>query len=121
MRATAPQEYDLEVGERSRLIGSVRQDDEKPLGEVKGQGKEMAVAGFSAVSFGASVLAMLVERNPMVYVSGIIGAGIAPYAAIQQQKITQVDALSETNERGKLACFWFKRKRRDDFPFAGPC
>ena len=48
---------------------------------------------------------MLIESNPLVYISGTIGAAIAPYAAIQQQKITQVDALAETNERGKYVVF----------------
>ena len=89
---------DIEVGEQSRLLSG----EEQPLGEVKGSIAEKAVAGLSAVSFGASVLAMLVESNPIVYISGTIGAAISPYAAIQQQKITQVDALAETNERGAI-------------------
>ena len=67
--------------------------------------KEKAVAGVSAATFVASLLSMLIESNPLVYISGTIGAAIAPYAAIQQQKITQVDALAETNERGKYVVF----------------
>lgn len=42
---------------------------------------------------------MLVESNPTVYVSGAVGAAIAPYSVIQQQKITQSEALAQTNER----------------------
>jgi cell division protein FtsB len=42
---------------------------------------------------------MLVESNPSVYVSGIIGMAMAPYAVIQQQKLTQCEALKQTNER----------------------
>jgi len=42
---------------------------------------------------------MCLETNPAVYVSGVVGAGVAPYAAMQQEKITQVEALSQTNER----------------------
>ena len=95
--AMAEQEPDLEVGEQSRLL---RSRDDEPLGEVKGSIKEKAVAGISAVSFAASVLSMLVESNPIVYISGTIGAAISPYAAIQQQKITEVEALAETNDRG---------------------
>ena len=53
----------------------------------------------------ASVLSMLVESNPLVYISGTIGAAISPYAAIQQQKITEVEALAETNDRGKWIRF----------------
>lgn len=46
-----------------------------------------------------SLASMLLEHNPAVYVSGIIGCAISPYAAIQQEKITQVEALKQTNER----------------------
>lgn len=42
---------------------------------------------------------MMVESNPAVYVSGIIGVAIAPYAVIQQQKLTQCEALKQTNQR----------------------
>lgn len=97
---------DIEAGEESPLIGV---SEDKPLKDIEESTRtEQAVAGFSAVSFGASVAAMLFNRNPVVLVSGIIGAGIAPYAAIQQQKITEVDALAETNERGRSwAIIWW--------------
>jgi type II secretory pathway pseudopilin PulG len=37
--------------------------------------------------------------HPVVWISGILGAILAPYAAIQQQKLTQVEALNQTNAR----------------------
>jgi hypothetical protein len=87
---------DVEIGEQSPLISN-----EKPLEDLSGTSKaEKAVAGFSVISFGASFAAMLFENNPIVYLSGLIGVIVSPYAAIQQQKITHVEALAETNERG---------------------
>jgi hypothetical protein len=93
---------DLETGESSPLMNANRRSGEdKPLEQLDNSSiKEKAVAGIAAASFFSSIFAMLIEHNPVVYVSGIIGAGIAPYAAFQQQKITQADALAETNERG---------------------
>ena len=37
--------------------------------------------------------------NPLVWVSGLLGVIIAPTAAFQQHKLTQVEALAQTNER----------------------
>ena len=37
--------------------------------------------------------------NPFVWVSGFLGLIIAPMAAFQQHKLTQVEALAQTNER----------------------
>lgn len=48
---------------------------------------------------GTSVAAMVMESNPIVYVSGCLGVAVAPYAVIQQQKLTQCEALKQTNER----------------------
>jgi hypothetical protein len=97
MATLSAQMPDLEIGEKSPLISN----EDKPLKPIANSVVEKAVAGAGVVSFSASVLAMLFERNPVIYISGLLGAGIAPYAVIQQQKITQVDALAETNERGK--------------------
>jgi len=36
--------------------------------------------------------------HPSVLISGVLGLVLAPYAAFQQRKITQVEALKETNE-----------------------
>ena len=97
MATATAQMPDLEIGEKSPLISN----DDNKLKPMENSVVEKAVAGASVVSFSMSVLAMLFARNPVIYISGLIGAGIAPYAVIQQQKITQVDALAESNERGK--------------------
>mmetsp|Transcript_36588 Transcript_36588/g.67693 ORF Transcript_36588/g.67693 Transcript_36588/m.67693 type:complete len:255 (-) Transcript_36588:453-1217(-) len=60
--------------------------------------KEKAVGGLGGVAFAASIAAMVVEVNPIVYLSGVTGAAVAPYSAFQQQKITDTEALEETNE-----------------------
>jgi hypothetical protein len=77
------------------------QNEPPPLRDMKENTlKERAVAGAAAVGFSTSIAAMLLEHNnPSVYVSGGIGCVVAPYAAIQQEKITQVEALKQTNER----------------------
>jgi methylthioribose-1-phosphate isomerase len=76
-------------------------DKEKPLSMLPPLSlAEQAVAGASIMSVISSIAAMIVESNPIVYISGLLGIVIAPYAAIQQSKITQVVALAETNERG---------------------
>jgi len=42
---------------------------------------------------------MALEHHPSVYVSGTVGAVVAPLSYIQQEKITETEALKETNER----------------------
>ena len=37
--------------------------------------------------------------NPVVWISGFLGLLISPLAAMQQHKLTQVEALAQTNER----------------------
>jgi type III secretory pathway component EscS len=39
---------------------------------------------------------MAIVSNPVVYVSGAIGTIVAPVAAIQQTKLTEVAAMKET-------------------------
>lgn len=46
-----------------------------------------------------SLASLAFESNPVVYISGAIGAVVSPMAAIQQNKLTQVVALKETNAR----------------------
>jgi hypothetical protein len=85
-----------DISEQSPLVSN-----EKPLKSItETTTSEKTVAGFSVVSFGMSFAAMLFEHHPIVYLSGLIGIIVSPYAAIQQQKITTVHALAETNERG---------------------
>jgi uncharacterized protein YlxW (UPF0749 family) len=59
------------------------------------------VIGTAAVAVSTCIGSMLLEAptHPSVYVSSAIGCVVAPYTAIQQEKITQVEALSQTNER----------------------
>jgi len=97
---------DIETGatESTPLVGSGSINDADneppPLGDIPEQtNKERIVFGAAAVGFATSMASMLVEDNPSVYLSGTIGAGIAPYAAFQQQKLTEVEALRETNQR----------------------
>jgi hypothetical protein len=41
---------------------------------------------------------MILESHPIVYASGLVGVGVAPYAAIQEKKITECEALKEVNQ-----------------------
>lgn len=110
---------DVEVGEETPLLKR-----DIPLAEMKAESlKERAVAGTAAVSCTlpvdssntlprtphsphtrstviTSLLSILFEAaaHPSVFVSGILGCVLSPYAAIQQQKLTQVEALQQTNQ-----------------------
>jgi hypothetical protein len=71
--------------EYSRLLG----EDEKPLGDLpQSTRKEQGVAGLAVISFAASITSIIFTSNPVVYLSGILGAVLSPYAAVQQRKIT---------------------------------
>jgi uncharacterized membrane protein YdbT with pleckstrin-like domain len=76
-------------------------NNEQPLKDLpESTRKEQLVAGLAVLSFAASIASIIITSNPLVYISGIIGACLSPYAAVQQRKITDVDALAETNKRG---------------------
>lgn len=102
-------DMDLESGESTPLIrplsspsafGVAFGNEEQDLADVKEwTSREKAVAGMSAVSFGTSAAAMVLYPHPIVYVSGFIGCTVGPYVAFQQQKITEVRTLKETNVR----------------------
>ena len=98
--ATTTTTVDMEVGERTPLVNG---DDEVLKDLPESTKKEKAVAGLAVVSFVASVASIVFISNPVTYISGILGAIMSPYAAIQQRKITDVDALSETNQRRKCS------------------
>jgi uncharacterized protein HemX len=87
--------------ESTPLVPGGGPDDEPPpLKDMKAEStKEKLVAAAAAVSFTSSVAAMVLESNPSVYVSGAVGAAVAPYSVLQQQKLTQCEALQQTNER----------------------
>lgn len=97
--ATTPiAKIDPELGEATPLLRG--DPDQKPLEEIEDwTRREKAVAGVSAVSFCSSVGGMMLSPDPIVLTAGTIGAVLAPYVAIQQQKITHVQALAETNQR----------------------
>jgi hypothetical protein len=92
---------DPELGEGTPLLrGSTDGGDEQPLADIKDwTRREQVVASISAISFGSSVGAMMLSPTPVVLTAGSIGVLLAPYVAFQQQKITDVQALSETNKR----------------------
>ena len=97
--STTPSSIDPESGESTPLIAQ-RNGEEKPLEEIEDwTRREKAVAGVCAVSFASSVAGMMISPDPVVLVSGTIGCAVAPYVAIQQQKITHVQALAQTNRR----------------------
>jgi len=75
-------------------------DTPAPLKEMKEQSlREELVTAFATATFGVSVASMVMVSNPSVYVSGAIGAGLSPLAALQQTKLTQCEALRQTNQR----------------------
>ncbi len=98
MPASTPTSIDPELGEQTPLLLS--SSDAPPLEEIEDwTRREKAVAGVSAISFASSAAGMMISPDPVVIVSGTIGCAVAPYVAIQQQKITHVQALEETNHR----------------------
>jgi hypothetical protein len=95
---------DVEAGERTPLVGDDAHDEVlKDLPE--STKKEKAVAGLAVVSFLASLATIIFDGGLFTNISGILGVMLSPYAAIQQRKITDVDALSETNKRCKFAYY----------------
>mmetsp|Transcript_9717 Transcript_9717/g.16240 ORF Transcript_9717/g.16240 Transcript_9717/m.16240 type:complete len:257 (-) Transcript_9717:40-810(-) len=61
--------------------------------------KEKVVAGVGFGTAGVSLATIVLSTNPIAYGSSIIGLGVGPYAAIQQSKISEVEALRQTNKR----------------------
>mmetsp|Transcript_856 Transcript_856/g.1138 ORF Transcript_856/g.1138 Transcript_856/m.1138 type:complete len:268 (-) Transcript_856:117-920(-) len=107
MAAVAPPPVDLEAGigagETTPLLaGSSTNDEPPPLADIKAESlKEKTVSGVAAVNFVMSALTLIFHAatNPVVWLSGILGLLISPLAAMQQHKLTQVEALAQTNER----------------------
>lgn len=86
--------------ETTPLVGDEDSDEPPPLKDMQAHSiKEKLVGGAALVGLTTSVAAMAIESNPAVYVSGAIGSVVAPMAAMQQTKLTQVEALKQTNER----------------------
>lgn len=105
----AAPEVDLELGESTPLIGN-----KEPLGELPEHSwKEKAVAVLATISVAASVVSIIISLgNPLVLASAVLGLLAAPYVVFQQQKITQVEALVETNERVREEVDQLQRENR---------
>ena len=110
---------DIEANEGTRLL---ELNGEKALTDVPDQTPvELLVAGFAAVSFSTSVAAIFFHMDPIVTVSGVIGALVAPFAAFQQQKITEAKYLSQTNKRGMFIQSSLSRKGNADSQLIDLC
>jgi cell shape-determining protein MreC len=66
-----------------------------------GVDSHMRILSWTILTVITSVLSLVFQAagHPTVFVSGLLGTILAPYAAIQQRKLTEVEALAETNER----------------------
>lgn len=60
---------------------------------------EKATTGLATVAVATSVGAMLLVGGTVVYAAGALSCFIAPYAAYQQTKLTDIAALKETHEK----------------------
>jgi len=58
---------------------------------------EIIVTGLAGATVVISIIALVLSSNPFVLATGILGIIIPPYSAYQQQKITDVKAITETN------------------------
>lgn len=60
--------------------------------------RELIVAGLATVATILSIVIILIPfLNPFVFVTGLLGIFIAPYSALQEQKITDTKAMQQTN------------------------
>lgn len=107
---------DLEAGEKTYLLSgqkSTKKDagvdadadvdadeEEEQPGISLARIKAKAVTGAAALSMGASAAALVVGgSNPLVMASGAIGLAIAPYAAMQENKLVDLKVLENINEK----------------------
>jgi len=92
---------DLEAGEGTSLLpkdGTTADGDDMVVPK-KSNIKENVVKGAAVVATGASVATLIVMgSNPLTLVSGGIGSLIGPYAAMQETKLTDLEALKSINE-----------------------
>jgi len=59
---------------------------------------EIAVSGFAAVTVATSIGALVITSNLFVMITALFGVLVPPYAAFQEQKITDIKAMDETSE-----------------------
>lgn len=91
---------DIEAGETTSLLHNGPDNEPPPLQDMKAESlKEKAVAGLGVVGFLSSFASLFWGDYPSVYLSGLLGTLLSPYAALQQRKLTHVEALRQTNER----------------------
>ena len=55
--------------------------------------KEIAVSALASVTVVVSICCVFISKNPLVIVTGVIGLLIPPYAAFQEQKITDIKGM----------------------------
>lgn len=94
---------DVEVGEQTPLLSSSKggaASSNNPFLQSASL-QERAVTITAVLSFVTSVLSILwwSHLHPSVWISGLLGAILAPYAAFSQRKLTQVQALHLNKER----------------------
>lgn len=93
---------DLEAGEQTPLVDKKPNFQEyPPLQDMKAETyKEQIVAVLAGVGSGSALLALLFASsgNPTILFSGSLGVGLSPYAAFQQRKLTEAEALEQLNQ-----------------------
>ena len=86
---------DIEApAETTPLKGNDLDEEDKPLGAIpENTIKEKIVAAAAVVGAGTNIAAMIVEGGISTKISGTVGTLVAPYAALQQQKITETKGM----------------------------
>eukprot|EP00977_Amphora_coffeiformis_P017643 scaffold5833_cov165-Amphora_coffeaeformis.AAC.17 len=90
---------DIEAGETTPLVGS---DEPPPLEDMKAEYlKERTLMAVGGVSFIMSLLNLVFQAalNPLLWISSLLGMFVGVAAPFQQHKLTQVEAMAQTNER----------------------
>jgi len=91
---------DIEAGitnEETPLVNP--EDNDEKLEEIpEWTPLEIAVTGTAVATAATSAVAMIVNGNPLTVASGTLGVVVPSYSAVQQQKLTETEALKQTNE-----------------------
>jgi len=98
---------DLEAGESTPLVpkneeettlGTLGTDAETQLSATQ-KIKEKIVHGAAAITASTSVASMFLYPDPLVLISGSIGAAVAPLASMQENKLIDLQMMKELNEK----------------------